>query len=565
MFPSVDGRFVILAVLPASFVFIKAFTRLIQNRQNKPCLRPGPVPLPLLGNVLSIDTKEPWLTYTEWAAAHGDLVFVRLLGQEVVVINSQHVAEALMDKRSRIYSDRPYLATVEPFGWSDIFAFTGYGDEWRLARRLFHQSFRPESALKFRPMQIKKAREMVINLIDDSQHYHSHFATFSSSIAMSVTYGYQTSPRDDPLVRIAESALVIGLQVMTPEKAILLKIFPFLLRLPDWCWGSAIKRDAQVSTHRMTEMTDLPFQYAQEHMAEDLSLGQVSMVSDNLQRMEKLDQSSKPIFETALKKAAATAIVGSYETTTSTLMTFSLAMVLYPDIQKRAQAEIDSVVGADRLPTFEDRASLPYVESVLRETWRWHPVGVLGVPHATSNDDTYDGYFIPKGLLFSSSEQIFCDIVHQERPSYLTYGAFHGMKSGTPDASSFIPERFLDVNNALTDDDPAEYVFGFGRRACPGRHAADASVWSAIVTMLATVEFSSAKDDQGKVIEFTPQFTTGLTQYLVFLVSFHFLGTNSSIVLAALWSSLAISQHALVPIQNLWMFSEREYDMCSGE
>ncbi|KAG1822451.1 cytochrome P450 [Suillus subaureus] len=448
----------------------------------------------LLGNVLSIDTKEPWLTYTEWAAAHGDLVFVRLLGQEVVVINSQHVAEALMDKRSRIYSDRPYLATLEPFGWSVVFAFTGYGDEWRLSRRLFHQTFRPDFALKFRPKQIKRAREMIVNLIDDPQHYHDHFATFSSSVAMSVTYGYQTSPRDDPLVRIVENALAVSLQVMTPERAILLKIFPFLLRLPDWCWGSAIKRDARISTHRMTEMTDLPFQYAQEHMVENLSLSQVSMVSDNLQRMEKLDHASKSIFETALKKVAAAAITGSYETTTSTLMTFALAMVLQPDVQRRAQAEIDLVVGGDRLPTFEDRASLPYVESVLRETLRWHPIGPIGVPHATSSDDIFDGYFIPKGATVISN----------------IWGISRDEKR-YPKASSFIPERFLAVNNALTDDDPAKYVFGFGRRACPGRHAADASVWSVIVTMLATVEFSPAKDDQGKVIEFTPRFTTGFT------------------------------------------------------
>ncbi|KAG1837787.1 cytochrome P450 [Suillus subalutaceus] len=492
MFPSVDGRLAILAALPASLVVIKAFTRFIDNRKNKPCLPPGPTPLPLLGNILSIDTKEPWLTYTEWCVTYGDLFFVRLLGQEVVVINSQHVAEALMDKRSRIYSDRPHIATLEPFGWSVVFAFTGYGDEWRLCRRLFHQTFRPDSALKFRPMQIKRAREMIVNIIDDPQHYHSHFATFSSSVGMSAAYSYQTSPRDDPLVRIVEDALAIGLKVMTPERATLLKMFPFLLRLPDWCWGSAIKRDARISTHRMTEMTDLPFQYAQEHIAENLSLGQVSMVSDNLQRMEKLDEASKPIFKTALKKAAAT--------TTSTLMTFALAMVLYPDVQRRAQAEIDLAVGGDRLPTFEDRPSLPYVESVLRETLRWHPLLPIGAPHATSTDDIFDGYFIPKGLPFL---MLYCRAISRDETRY-------------PDASSFIPERFLDVNNALTDDDPARYVFGFGRRGCPGRYAADASVWSAIVTMLATVEFSSAKDDQGKVIEFTPPIHDGTHSVLGF-------------------------------------------------
>ncbi|KAG1846130.1 cytochrome P450 [Suillus tomentosus] len=493
MFPSVDGRLAIFAVLPTSFVVITALKRFIRNRQNK--LPPGPVPLPLLGNVFSVDTKAPWLTYTEWAAAYGDLFFVRLLGQEIVVINSQHVAEALLDKRSRIYSDRPYLATVEPFGWSVVFAFIGYGDEWRLCRRLFHQTFRPDSSLKFRPMQINQARKMIANLIDDPQHYHSHFATFSSSVAMSVTYGYQTNPRDDPLVRIAENAMAISLTALTPERAVLLKAFPFLLRLPDWCWGSSIKHDARNSTNHMKEMTDVPFRHAQDHMAENLSRGQVSMVSDNLHRMEKINQASRPIFETALKKAAVSAIVGSYETTTSALMTFALAMVLYPDVQRRAQAKIDSVVGRDRLPTFEDRTSLPYIESVLRETLRWQPVVPLGVPHVSTSDDTYDGYFIPKGTV------VMCNIwgISRDEKRY-------------PEASHFMPERFLDVNGALTDDNPAGYVFGFGRRACPGRYTADASLWSAIVTMLATVEFSSAKDDQGKAIEFTPQFTAGITR-----------------------------------------------------
>jgi cytochrome P450 len=65
--------------------------------------------------------------------------------------------------------------------------------------------------------------------------------------------------------------------------------------------------------------------------------------------------------------------------TAGILMVFLLAMVLHPDVQKRAQAEIDSVVGRDRLPTFEDRASLPYIDALLRETFRWQPVVPLGI------------------------------------------------------------------------------------------------------------------------------------------------------------------------------------------
>lgn len=72
-------------------------------------------------------------------------------------------------------------------------------------------------------------------------------------------------------------------------------------------------------------------------------------------------------------------------------------MAVNQDIQKKAQAEIDRVVGRQRLPGFEDRNSLPYIEAIYREILRWKPPVPLGVPHATTEGDVYEGYFIPKG------------------------------------------------------------------------------------------------------------------------------------------------------------------------
>jgi cytochrome P450 len=72
-------------------------------------------------------------------------------------------------------------------------------------------------------------------------------------------------------------------------------------------------------------------------------------------------------------------------------------MATHPEIQKKAQNEIDTIVGTHRLPTFEDRPSLPYIEALYREVMRWKPVLPLGVAHATIADDVYEGYFIPKG------------------------------------------------------------------------------------------------------------------------------------------------------------------------
>ena len=93
-------------------------------------------------------------------------------------------------------------------------------------------------------------------------------------------------------------------------------------------------------------------------------------------------------------------------------------MALYPEVQKKAQAEIDSVIGPNRLPDFHDRPSLPYINAVVKESSRWNlviPLGIRpfcyhrhcyiysdeleGVPHMSTNDDEYNGFYIPKGTI----------------------------------------------------------------------------------------------------------------------------------------------------------------------
>ena len=72
-------------------------------------------------------------------------------------------------------------------------------------------------------------------------------------------------------------------------------------------------------------------------------------------------------------------------------------MAMYPETQRKAQDEIDRVVGTNRLPNYDDRASLPYVEALYREVMRWGPPSPLNIAHTTTEDDIYKGYFMPKG------------------------------------------------------------------------------------------------------------------------------------------------------------------------
>ena len=72
-------------------------------------------------------------------------------------------------------------------------------------------------------------------------------------------------------------------------------------------------------------------------------------------------------------------------------------MALFPQVQLKAQAELDRVVGPDRLPDYDDLVNLPYIKAIVMETMRWTPVAPLSVPHSVKEDDEYKGWIVPKG------------------------------------------------------------------------------------------------------------------------------------------------------------------------
>jgi len=156
-------------------------------------------------------------------------------------------------------------------------------------------------------------------------------------------------------------------------------------------------------------------------------------------------------------------------------------MVLYPKAQKRAQEEMDSVLGHGHLPVFGDEDALPYLKAMLYEVIRWNPGAPLGFPHRLTENDVYNGYFIPAGsIVFSNSWAILHD------PA--TY----------PEPSKFTPERFLDPARRAPFPEAA---FGFGRRRCPGAYLVESSVWLMLATMLAMLDIEKPRDKNGRDME----------------------------------------------------------------
>ncbi|KAG1738392.1 cytochrome P450 [Suillus paluster] len=462
-------------------------------------LPPGPKPLPLMGNLLQLNITRPWLTYTQWRKKYGDLIYFRLLGLDFIVVNSEKVARALMDQRSAIYSDRPFIATKKLFGVDFSTVMLPYHDsDWKLHRKMFHHALRVESASRYHDIHTKRIRPLLKDLLYDPSHFEVHIQRYIASNVMAFTYGYDVALPNDPIVATVKELVDILAKALSPERSAILSAFPILTRLPAWLPAAGSRRDAARARALAGHVLNVPLDLVKKNIAAGMATH--SMVSDCLAQIDEKDDQQKQ--ETAIKAAAATAFIAGFESSSSTLHTFILAMILYPDVQAKAQAEIDSVIGTtSRLPEFEDRPLLPYVDAILRELLRWIPVVPLGIPHATSKDDVYDGRFIPKGAF------VINNVWAMSRDE-----SKHGA-----DIEEFRPERHLLASDRNLSLRPisADPIFGLGRRICPGRFTAEALIWIAIVNILATFRIVKSKDDLGGEIDVKREFTAGVAVHPV--------------------------------------------------
>ncbi|KAG9311216.1 cytochrome P450 [Chiua virens] len=423
MHPSLPA---LLALSCAAYGLVSHWRNKRKNPTGLP-LPPGPTPIPIVGNILGINPDQPWVSYSRWSKIYGDLVYSRFLNQDIIVINSEEIAKNILERRSYNYSDRPAILrmTNDFVGWHFSSAMLTYGDRWRLHRRLFHQAFRSQAATQYHTGQLQKARDLILNVLKTPEDYSAHLQMHAASIIMSVVYGYTIARRDDPIVNVVNKAVEFVVASVRPEVAAFLGFFPFLRFIPTWFPGASFQRSAVMSQKYAYEMIEVPFRFVQEGLATGTAVP--SMVSNSLNRVNGQDMPEDYI--RAIKESSGTAFAAAFETTFSTLLTFVLAMLLNPDVQECAQAEIDSIIGTARLPDFEDRPLLSYVEAVLRETLRWHPAAPLSIPHAATTADVYDGYFIPRGATI-----------------IMNTWAMTRNEAKYPNPEEFRPERFLDKN-----------------------------------------------------------------------------------------------------------------------
>ncbi|KAL0573247.1 hypothetical protein V5O48_008716, partial [Marasmius crinis-equi] len=437
-----------------------------------------------------------------------DVIHIDAAGTSIVVINSAQAATELLDRRSRIYSSRPPAPMVcDLMGWDWNFGFQPYGNSWRERRRTFLQIFHAKAAKQFEPQEKQATAKLLHRLYLKPGDILSHLHHHAASIVLSVAYGLDIKPEDDPYVAVSEAAIHPLLQALVPG-AFLVDSLPWLKYVPAWFPGGGFKRKAEESKKLAIQMAQKPFndgRFLMVFLKE--KRGIPSFISSALGKINAGQDRAKQ--EGVVRDAAAAMYLGI-------IATLILAMLFAPEVQDKAHEELDRVIPEGRLPDFTDEESLPYVTAVVKETFRWKNVTPLAVPHYLEVEDEYNGYRIPaKSIVLGN----VWAILHDER--------------NYPEPFNFKPERYI-VDGKLNFEscrDPTTVAFGFGRRVCPGRYMGYSSVWigkswlpwsthaeiltlvthrAAIASILKVYKIEKAKDENGNVVEPTYKYLDGL-------------------------------------------------------
>ncbi|EMD37505.1 hypothetical protein CERSUDRAFT_114144 [Gelatoporia subvermispora B] len=460
------------------------------KRQKSLPLPPGPKPWPLIGNVRDIPTIYPWKTYAEWGKQYGDIVHLRLFGQHMIVLNSWTDVSNLLEKRSANYSDRIHLEMLTLIGWDFSFGVMSYGPKWRKHRRAFHEHFNQTAVHAYRS-QYLESRHKLLKLLhgkpEDSTRWIRHA---SGALIVSVVYGIELSDQDDEYVTLAEHAITGFANAANPG-AFWVDFFPILKYVPPWVPGAGFQQKAAAWKRSTILMREIGW----NNMVRDTPLPPVAALL-----AEKASRSEGDLrieAEQTAMNVCGLAYAAGVDTVVSTLRTFVLAMAMYPTIQRKAQDELDSVIGCERLPDIQDQNALPYINAVLKESLRWQPVVPITQAHVTSAEDEYKGYRIPKGsVMLQNTWAILHDPVEY------------------PDPEQFRPERFLKDGKLDPDRrDPAIVAFGSGRRICPGRHFSDLWLFISIASILHVFEICPTQDENGNPIELAPHMVPGFISH----------------------------------------------------
>ncbi|KAL1665083.1 cytochrome P450 [Schizophyllum commune] len=424
-------------------------------------LPPCPPTTHILGNVLQLPSRDAHNQITAWSREYGEIYSLKLGPGTAIVLSSPEAMKQILELQSADTSDRPpnSLHDLVTDGWS--FFLCRYSARWRQMRKAAQALLSPAASKEYIPIQEAEATQLQFDILTTPENFFNHIHRFSTSIILSVVYGQRAPRHETPTAGAFSEVNTRWANYLRPGATPPVDLLPFLKYLPEclapWKKEARAIRDTQVTSF----LTNL----IRDQAAHEMHRTQMSMLAGSL-----------------------------YEAGAHTTAAFvhGLVMLLtaYPEVQAKAAAEMNQVVGDKCSPVHSDGDSLPYIRALIQEIHRFRVVTPHGLPHRATRDLHYKGYLIPEGsMLIANIHGLFNDPELFDAPE------------------EFRPERFLLTEFGTrpgvdVSDFRSTFMFGMGRRICPGMHVAAASILLAAMKLIWAFEFRHAIDEAtGKPIE----------------------------------------------------------------
>lgn len=445
-------------------------------RQKSRHYAPGPTPLPIIGN--RVPTEKTWLFFHELCKKYGPIVRLNMAGSEMLILDELEDVEELLGKRSGNYSSRKQLVYAGKYRSTDKrLVLLPYGPLLKKQRAAAFQMLNSRAVGAYEGIQERGAMKLICDILKQPTKAYISIKWYTAETLQTLVYAKRFSD-DGKDLRTLLHILETFIQDMHPAKYPV-DTFPILDWLPDslakWRVEAKQKHDYEFGFYKRL-------------------LNEVRQRMENGENLECFaarlieDEQKNGLDEVSMAYLAGSAFEAGTDNTAGTVLWALVAMLLYPEEMKKAQAEIDRVLGPDSNmpPSFKNFEDLTYCTALVKEVFRWSPVAPVSAPHLSLQDDVYKGYFIPAGTTVVPN-----------------IWAIHHNEKRYPDPFTFKPERFMPKDGSKLGTEAlneGHCGFGFGRRVCPGQYLASKSVWMGVVSLLWAFDILPPTDVNGKPI-----------------------------------------------------------------
>ncbi|XP_027333260.1 flavonoid 3'-monooxygenase-like [Abrus precatorius] len=439
------------ATIVAGILIYKLFKKPTKSGPSLP-LPPGPRPWPIVGNLPHMG-RAPHRALTALARTYGPLMHLRLGVVDVVVAASASVAEQFLKVHDDNFSSRPLNSAVKYLTYNNHdLAFATYGARWRLLRKISSVHMLSATAVDdFRHLREEEVARLACNLASSGSKAMKLGQLLNVCITntlLEITTGrrifnYSNGDYDPKAVEFKSMVL----HIMVLLGAVNIGDFIPALNCLDL-------QGVQAKAKKLHERLDVFLtRIIQEHKI--LKSQKHRDLLSTLLLLKEAPEDGDKLTDIEIKALLSNIFVAGADTSTSTVEWAIAELIKNPRIMIRLQQELDNVVGQDRLVSELDLPHLPYLEAVVKETFRLHPPTPLSLPRVAAESCEIFGYHIPKGATL-----------------LVNIWAIGRDPNEWHDPLKFMPERFLSggkkANVNINGNDFEVIPFGSGRRICAG-------------------------------------------------------------------------------------------------